>query len=226
MTRSRMLDGPRQAMWFTVAAAAAAFFAILSIRVALAPQPSVIDRELQTTFVDHLTHHQLIVMTRLVTYGMPLFAALLVLLAASWLWRRGDAPAVLLLILGPLSALLLGECLVKPLVDRPEGGVMGYPSGHALSLAATSTACLLVAGRSNMAGRPRHVFRVLAGLCAPGLAVLVVLKYHYVTDVVGSALLACAVLPAAAALIDRRSRGARVRRATRPSTRTSHDLDS
>jgi membrane-associated phospholipid phosphatase len=96
--------------------------------------------------------------------------------------------------------------LIKPVVDRTiHGGFLAYPSGHT----AGATAFAIVAGLLLVSvlqlGRWTGVL-VVTGIAAAvgGVAAWaqMVLVAHYPTDTVGGFLMALALIPAAAALID------------------------
>lgn len=93
-------------------------------------------------------------------------------------WVRAAACAV-----SPLVAVVIVDKLAKPLVGRHAGlgGSSTYPSGTAAAVVALATAIVLVAPR--LAKLPLAVLGVAATI-AVSVAV-VVLRWHYPTDVLG-----------------------------------------
>jgi membrane-associated phospholipid phosphatase len=121
-------------------------------------------------------------------------------------WRTGHRPGALLAAAGPVLSVVCAEIL-KRVVLRTEGGALGFPSG--LSAGVTAEAgcfAVLLCGRHSRR-RLRRTTRgrlwIVAFVCWAGLnCVVVVTRYHYVTDVVGSCLLAVVVVIAAAYGLD------------------------
>jgi membrane-associated phospholipid phosphatase len=92
-------------------------------------------------------------------------------------WVRAFACAA-----APIIAVELVEHIAKPMVGREIGtGSFTYPSGTVAAIAALSTAVFLVAPRL---ARPAAALAGVAAVTATGIAVLV-LRWHYPTDVVG-----------------------------------------
>jgi membrane-associated phospholipid phosphatase len=91
-------------------------------------------------------------------------------------WVRAIACAT-----APVIAVLIVQEIAKPLVDQQIGGALSYPSGTVAAVAALATALALVTpGRIRL---PVAVLGLLA-MIGTGTAV-VVLRWHYPTDVLG-----------------------------------------
>ncbi|HEY5272487.1 MAG TPA: phosphatase PAP2 family protein [Acidimicrobiales bacterium] len=92
-------------------------------------------------------------------------------------WVRAFACAA-----APIIAVEVVEHIAKPMVGREiGGGTFTYPSGTVAAIAALSTAVFLVAPRLT---RPLVALAGVAAVTGTGVAVLV-LRWHYPTDVVG-----------------------------------------
>ncbi|MDA8297243.1 MAG: phosphatase PAP2 family protein [Actinomycetota bacterium] len=118
-------------------------------------------------------------------------------LVAIWRdWVRALACAA-----APIAAVLVTERVAKPMVGRAIGsGGYTYPSGTITAVAAVAAALYVVAPRLL---RPLVGLVALAGLVGTGWAVLV-LRWHYPTDVIGGVLVGCGavfVIDAAAHLM-------------------------
>lgn len=121
----------------------------------------------------------------------------LAFLVAIWRnWVRALACAA-----APVVAVLVTERVAKPMVGRAIGsGGYTYPSGTITAVAAVAAALYVVAPRLI---RPLVGLVGLAGLVGTGWAVLV-LRWHYPTDVIGGVLVGCGavlVIDAAAHLV-------------------------
>ena len=134
--------------------------------------------------------------------ALPLGLLALVLLAVL---TRQRWPAVLLVVAGPVAAVLLTEFVLKPMVGRTYEGGLSLPSGHTTSITSMAWVFVLVF----VAGGRQRRWWLRAGLV--GLAVfavlgvagsMVALNRHYTTDTVAGALVATAVVGAVALLLD------------------------
>ncbi|MCP9619350.1 phosphatase PAP2 family protein [Nocardia otitidiscaviarum] len=117
---------------------------------------------------------------------LPLLAAAALWFARRRLWWRAG-----FVLLAPEFAVVVNTWVLKPLWDRPLHDYLAYPSGHTVHLVAAVTAVALAADHRG--------FRVAAvGVGAVVLAGVTVgmvgLGYHYVTDVVGGAAAAVALV--------------------------------
>ncbi len=101
--------------------------------------------------------------------------------------RAGRRQEAALALGGPLLAILLNTWVLKPLYDRWKNGTLVYPSGHTVGLVAVLTVLVLLTRRTYVV-----VLSAVALLAAT--AGLIGMGYHYLTDVVGGALFAVAVV--------------------------------
>ena len=143
-----------------------------------------------------------------ITYLAPprMLTVLAVVCVGVSLWKRSWRPVAF----GVLTALVSAAATlaVKALLARPDplGGVSpdggSYPSGHMVVVVASVAGCLLVV-------HPRvrwWSWLVLAAPCSLMAVSLVVTTQHWVSDVLGGALLAGAVVTASTWLLLRRRR--------------------
>ncbi len=105
-------------------------------------------------------------------------------------WDRRRA---VMCLAAPVLAIVITEYLMKPLVGRstPSGVVVGlsYPSGHMTATAAVMAAVVLA-----VPPRWRRIALVIgAGVDASVAICLVLLRYHYATDVLGGAAVAIGI---------------------------------
>ncbi|GAB3478609.1 phosphatase PAP2 family protein [Amycolatopsis cihanbeyliensis] len=127
------------------------------------------------------------------TQPAVLLGVLGVLAVTCVLQRRRTGLALVLL--GPALAVAVNTWLLKPLFGRYYDDHLAYPSGHTVSLVAVLTVLALLA-------RPRTATRlvILLGcllLTAAGIG-MIGLRYHYLTDILGGAACAVAVVLALA----------------------------
>jgi len=111
------------------------------------------------------------------------------------LYRRQWALAAAVVIV-PVLATAAGQWL-KHLFDRRSGPYLEYPSGHT-ALLVSALGMLVVAAGFGIARRWALGLAVLLSLL--GMLGLVACGYHYLTDTVGAAMLATALVSAAARL--------------------------
>ncbi|WP_326833854.1 phosphatase PAP2 family protein [Amycolatopsis rhabdoformis] len=107
-------------------------------------------------------------------------------------------PDAALAVAGPALALGLNTWVLKPLFDRWKEGILVYPSGHTVSLVTVLVVLVLLA-------RPK-VLTVVVGvvlLCCAAIG-MIGLGYHYLTDIVGGAFFATAVVTGLRAVTPRR----------------------
>ncbi len=116
--------------------------------------------------------------------------------AACAAFRRYRA-ALLVIIAVPVTVGLT-EAVLKPLIDRTNNGGLTYPSGHTATVTAMVVAAVVVLTGPARPALPGLARRLLAGLAlaaVPVVAVaLVAIQYHYLTDTIGGAGLATAVV--------------------------------
>lgn len=110
-------------------------------------------------------------------------------------WRGAVLAAV-----APLLAVALNTWALKPAFDRMSEGNLVYPSGHTVSIVAVCAMVVLLA----RPGVARWVAAVAGGLTSLAVGVgLVVLGFHYPTDVLGGATFALTVVPLVALALRR-----------------------
>jgi membrane-associated phospholipid phosphatase len=133
-------------------------------------------------------------------------AVLSALLGLGCLAARRRRAAVLALV-GPPAAGVLTEYALKPLIGRRSGHVFAFPSGHTTgAVAVAAVIALLLLPSGPFAGLPGQV-RGALGVFAAGLASivplgLIVLRYHYATDVLAGGAIAIAAVLALALGLD------------------------
>ena len=120
--------------------------------------------------------------------GGPETIGLLVAALAVVLLVRGRRCAAALVVLAPATAGALTEFLLKPLVDRPLGPGLAFPSGHATATWALASAVVVLLAGSGLPRRVRLVDSAVAvGIAAVNSVALVGAHYHLLTDVIGGA---------------------------------------
>jgi membrane-associated phospholipid phosphatase len=116
--------------------------------------------------------------------------------AACAAFRRYRA-ALLVIIAVPVSVGLT-EVVLKPLVGRLNNGALTYPSGHTATVTAMAVAAVVVLTGPARPALPGPARRLLAGLVLAAVPVVAValaaIQYHYLTDTVGGAGQAAAVV--------------------------------
>ncbi len=163
-----------------------------------------VDQRISGATAAHLSGHPRFV-SWLVSLGNPLTILALALMLVTALVLLKRPAAALLALLGPATAEVLTEMVLKPLVGRRLDGGLAYPSGHTTAI--FSVALVVVVALLGPARGPSWP-RVGGGLVALGVAgavgvSLVVSGNHYPTDVVGGAGVATVVIGGLALLIDR-----------------------
>lgn len=193
--------------------------AVLASRVAGSDGPLRVDQRVDDRLVYRLSPLRPM-FGRLVQLGSPTGVAVLCALLALGCLARRRVRAAILAAAGPSLAGLLTEYALKPLIGRHSGHLFAFPSGHttgAVAVAVTITLFLLPAGP--FAGLPRWSRLLLAGLAAVLASFLplglIVLRYHYASDVLAGAAVAVAVILALALLLDAVARRSTPPRSTR-----------
>ena len=189
-------------------AAAAAFGALLGLDAGGWGPLAAADRAVSSTLLGYGRQHpDLIAFTRvatdIATTWLYLAVGLLSALVLSRRGRRREARFVALVTVAvPVAWSLLHLWLYSP---RPTGGFVeldtnGFPSGHTSNAAAaTLVAVLLLWPRLGPAGRLAAALAATAFPLFVGLTRMLLLA-HWPTDVLGGALLALTIVPAAARL--------------------------
>lgn len=131
------------------------------------------------------------------TFG-AVVAAFTVVLAAQRRWR-----AVALAALGPGLALLLAEA-GKRVVGRSLDGMLALPSGHTAGVASViATVAVLRVSRARHPGRAAVLGLLAVTLAAAAIGVaMVVLRFHYATDIIAGYCVGVAVPLAVAFAVD------------------------
>lgn len=180
--------------------------AVLAARVARSGGPLAVDRRVDTPLVYRL-HPFARAFRDLTQLGSPLGVVVLsACLAIGCLAIRRRRAALLSLVGAPLAGALT-EYVLKPLVGRHKGPLYAFPSGHttgAVAVAAVITLFLLPGGAFTQLPRPaRLALAGLAAVLASALPLgLIVLRYHYATDVLAGAAVAVTVTLVLALALD------------------------
>jgi membrane-associated phospholipid phosphatase len=173
---------------------------VLGIHYAHHEMAGQLDRTLDAYIRTHLRRDQ--TLTRaLVSLGDPPHAAILLaaVAGAAAIARRWSG--VVLTLGGTLTAVVITEVILKPLIGRLRYGHLSFPSGHttAVTAIATASAILLIGAQ-----RPRNVaLRLLASLTAVVSAATVAIALiaqhiHYATDTLAGSCIALATVLALA----------------------------
>jgi len=126
---------------------------------------------------------------------LPVGALVVAVCLAQRRWRGAVLVAV-----APLLAVALNTWALKPAFDRMSERHLVYPSGHTVSIVAVCVVVVLLA----RPGVARWVAAVVGGLASLGVGIgLVVLGFHYPTDVLGGAAFALTVVPLVALALRR-----------------------
>jgi len=121
----------------------------------------------------------------------------IVVIAGLCLYRHRRQDAVLA-VAGPALAVALNSWALKPVFDRWKGGTLVYPSGHTVSLVAVLVVVVLLARSKTVA------VLISAVLLSCGAVGLIGFGYHYLTDIIGGACFAAAVVTALRAALSPR----------------------
>lgn len=199
-----VLSAPLRRPAMLVAGVAVVVFGVLAARYAGAATGGRIDVGIGAV-LDPLVARYRWPVRLTVAVGSPLVVVVLAFaIAAACLWLRRPRLAVLA-VLGP-GLTGVATTLLKPVIDRTNGGHLAYPSGHTGGATALGIlAALLVI--SLLRPRPAVSIAVLAaGAVGLGGAVgvaMIASNAHYPTDTLGGFCAAVVVVLGAALLIDR-----------------------
>ncbi|WP_165485987.1 phosphatase PAP2 family protein [Frankia sp. Cppng1_Ct_nod] len=143
-----------------------------------------------------------------IALGNPTNVALASAALAGLCLLMGARRAALLSLVGPPLAGALTEWVLKPLVDRRHLGGLAFPSGHTTGACAVAVVLVLLllpgGALRNLAAPVRVLLWYAAAVFSAGVGLgVVVLRYHYATDVVGGAAVAVTVILAFAWTLDR-----------------------
>jgi len=168
--------------------------AILALRYAHQEAAGRLDRALDIYIRSHLRQEQSLTDALISLADPPQAAILLVALAgAAALARRWSG--VMLLLGGTLTAVVISEVILKPLVGRLRYGHLTFPSGHATAMAAIATAILLIGAQRSRGGALRLCASLVAIVVAASVAIALVAQHvHYVTDTVAGCCVAVVVV--------------------------------
>ena len=176
----------------------------LALRYAHQEAAGRLDRTLDTYIEIHLRRDQSLTRA-LIGLADPTHAVILVaaVAGAAALARRWFG--VILVLGGTLTAVMISEVILKPLIGRLRYGHLTFPSGHATAMAAIATATVILLTGAQW---PRGVaLRLCASLAAivvaAGVAIALVARHvHYATDTVAGCCVAVAVVLAVALALD------------------------
>jgi membrane-associated phospholipid phosphatase len=146
---------------------------------AFRPGPTPLDRLAFNIFPSEYTRHYL---TYLADLGRPRVVAPGVVISA-FIAFFSDRRRVITCLAAPVIAILITEYLAKPAVGRMFGGSLCYPSGHMTSVAALICAFVIAVPK-----RWRTAAAVLGTLLGIAVGItLMLLRWHYLTDVIAGA---------------------------------------
>ena len=170
--------------------------AMLALRYAHQEAAGRLDRTLDIYIRTHLLQEQSLTRA-LISLADPAHAAILVtaLAGAAALARRWSG--VMLLLGGPLTAVMISEVILKPLIGRLRYGHLTFPSGHTTAMAAIATAtAILLIGAQWPRGIALRLYASLAAIVvAASVAIALVAQHvHYATDTVAGCCVAVAVV--------------------------------
>ena len=159
---------------------------VLGVYLHSHPGPTIFDREAFRILPDRYYWSKL---TYVAELGRARTVAVVCLVSCiiAFGWDRRRA---LTCIAGPPAAIGITELIAKPAVGRMFGGLLCYPSGH-------MTAVASIVGVVVIAFPPRFrkaMFVVGVLVCIVVGVVLMLLRWHYLTDVIAGASVAIATL--------------------------------
>lgn len=159
-------------------------FAVLALRYNHQDTAGRLDRTLDAFIIIHLrSDHR--VTAVLVSLADPDDAAIVLAAAATVAAIVRRWSGLLLVVGGTVTAVVIAEVVLKPLVGRLRDGHLAFPSGHTTAVAALALAVAIVLTGARW---PRSVaLRLLASLAVVGVAAgvavaLIVQRIHYATD--------------------------------------------
>ncbi len=143
-----------------------------------------------------------------ITLGDPVNVVLASVALAGLCLLMGARRAALLSLVGPPLAGALVEWVLKPLVDRRYLDGLVFPSGHTAGTSAIAVVLVLLllpgGALRNLAAPVRVLLWYASAVFSAGVGLgLVILRFHYITDVIGGAAVAVTVILAFAWTLDR-----------------------
>lgn len=157
---------------FAVVAIGGAYFAFV-------PGPTPLDRLAFGIIPSEYSRHSL---TYIADIGRPRVVAPGVVICA-FIAYFSDRRRAITCLVAPVVAIVMTEYLAKPAVGRTFGGTLCYPSGHMTAVAALVCAFVIA-----VPARWRGLAAVLAIAVSIVVGVtLLLLRWHYLTDVVAGA---------------------------------------
>jgi membrane-associated phospholipid phosphatase len=178
--------------------------AVLGMRYAHQEMAGQLDRTLDAFIRTHTRQDQ--TLTRaLVSLGDPSHAAILLAAVAGAAAMARRWSGVVLTIGGTLTAVMITELILKPLIGRLRYGHLTFPSGHTTAVAsvATATAILLTGAQRPCSVALRLATGLAAVLVAGSVAVALIARHiHYATDTVAGSCVALATVLALALALD------------------------
>lgn len=171
----------------------AALLTALAVEYAGSSSAGRIDRAIDDRLIAHFGQYARLVRA-LADLGSPepVFASSLLLVLALAVLRRPRG--ALLAAFAPIIASATTEWVLKPLVDRTQGGALSFPSGRATGFCTVAAVVVLLV-LDQTPPRLRLRFQMIVCLAAVGLAccvtaAVVAARDHYATDTVGGACVA------------------------------------
>ncbi len=198
----------RQRLWTLIVLPCLLVLGLLSWKVAGRRGPSYVDGVVDPRLA-HRFGRQWYLFETVVQLGNPGNVVLASVALAGLCMALRARRAALLSLSGPISAATLTQWVLKPLIDRRLSGGLAFPSGHATGACAVAAVLVLLllpgaALRRRLPGFGRVLLWYVAALFGPGVSLgVVVLRYHYATDVVGGVAVAVMVNGVLAWVLDR-----------------------
>ena len=178
--------------------------AVLGMRYADQEAAGRLDLMLDTYIRDRFQRDNLIT-AALVSLGNPAPAALLAAAVASAAAVARRWAGVVLTLGGTVTAVVITELILKPLIGRLRYGHLSFPSGHTTAVCSVAIAAVLMLATARRPGSA--VLRLVASLMpvvvAGSVAIALVARHmHYATDTLAGCCVAAATVPALALVID------------------------
>jgi len=175
-------------------------FAVLALRYNHQDTAGRLDRTLDAYIMIHLRPDQSVAAV-LVSLADPNHVAMVLAAAVAVAALARCWSGVLLVVGGTVTAVVIAEVVLKPLVGRLRDGHLAFPSGHTTAVAAL--AIVLTGARW-----PRSVaLRLLASLAVVGVAAgvavaLIAQRIHYATDTLAGCCVAISTVLSLALTLD------------------------